>query len=167
LSESDLKSLFLLHAEALQSYLRRKGSDPQLAADLVQESFLRLAEQHGKERIDNTQAWLYRTAQNLLIDHVRRQRRHKTDSVPHEDLDGIVEERPGLDEQTIAERRTQQLHAAVAELPPRTREIFRLNRLEGLTYAEVARQLDISDSSVQKHLAKALAHVMQRLQEPR
>ncbi len=59
------------------------------------------------------------------------------------------------------------LREIVAELPPRTREIFRLNRLEGLTHAEVARRLEISDSSVQKHLARALAHVMQALEDSR
>ncbi len=47
----------------------------------------------------------------------------------------------------------------------RTQEIFRLNRIEGLTHAQVARQLEISDSSVQKHLARALAHVMERVLE--
>lgn len=80
-------------------------------------------------------------------------------------LDEIAEPGPGLEEQAITERSLQQLRDAVAELPERTQQIFRLNRLEGLTYAEVARRLGISDSSVQKHLAKALAHVMRRLQE--
>lgn len=65
----------------------------------------------------------------------------------------------------MAEQQRISLLQAVAELPERTREIFRLNRLEGLTHAEVARQLGISDSSVQKHLSKALAYVMQRLQD--
>ena len=66
----------------------------------------------------------------------------------------------------MAEQQRMALKRALAELPERTREIFRLNRIEGMTHAEVARHLDICDSSVQKHLAKALAYVMQRLQEP-
>lgn len=82
MSEPDLKSLFIKHAKALQSLLTRKVRDPQLAADLVQESFLRLAEQRGKERIDNSPAYLYRTAHNLMIDHARQQSRRKTESVP-------------------------------------------------------------------------------------
>lgn len=65
----------------------------------------------------------------------------------------------------MAQQQRQALKQALAELPVRTQQIFRLNRLEGMTHAEVARQLGISDSSVQKHLAKALAHVMVRLQE--
>ncbi|MCY1272137.1 putative RNA polymerase sigma factor FecI [compost metagenome] len=165
MSEPDLKSLFIKHAKALQSLLTRKVRDPQLAADLVQESFLRLVEQRDKAQIDNSQAYLYRTAHNLMVDHARQQMRRKTDLVPHEALEDIIEERPGLDEAAASVQHMQRLREAVAELPPRTREIFRLNRLEGLTHSEVARHLDISDSSVQKHLSKALAHVMQRLQE--
>ncbi|MFJ4141944.1 RNA polymerase sigma factor [Pseudomonas sp. NPDC089734] len=163
--DSDIKGLFQKHAKALQNLLLRKSRDPQLAADLVQESFLRLAELQDKERIDNSSAYLYRTAHNLLIDHVRQQMRRKTDNVPHEALEDVIDEQPGLDEEAATEQHKRRLRDAIAELPERTQEVFRLNRLEGLTHAEVARRLDISDSSVQKHLAKALAHVMQRLQE--
>lgn len=167
MSDSDIKGLFQKHAKALQNILLRKSRDPQLAADLVQESFLRLAEHQNRESIDNSPAYLYRTAHNLLIDHVRQQLRRKTDGVSHETLEAVVDEQPSLEDHAVTEQHKYRLREAIAELPERTQEIFRLNRLEGLTHAEVARQLDISDSSVQKHLAKALAHVTQRVQEPR
>ena len=66
----------------------------------------------------------------------------------------------------MVEQQRMALKQALAQLPELTREIFRLNRIEGMTHAEVARHLEISDSSVQKHLSKALAYVMQRLQSP-
>ncbi|MGC5701879.1 RNA polymerase sigma factor [Pseudomonas sp. NFXW11] len=164
MSDMDLKGLFLKHAVALRGYLARRIRDPQLAADLVQESFLRLAEQTRGQPIDNSQGYLYRTANNLLIDHVRQEARRKTETVPHERLTEIEDEGAGLEAQAMAQQQRMALQQAVAELPERTREIFRLNRLEGMTHAEVARHLNISDSSVQKHLSKALAYVMQRLQ---
>jgi RNA polymerase sigma factor (sigma-70 family) len=164
-AELDLKRLFLKHAKNLQGLLSRKVRDPQLAADLVQDSFVRLAEQQRAEPIDNAQAYLYRTAHNLMVDHLRQQQRRKTDLVPHEALEGIVEDCPGVDEHAAREQHLRRLQAILGELPERTRQVFRLNRLEGMTHAEVARHLGISDSSVQKHLAKALAYVMQCLQE--
>lgn len=166
-ADTDLRGLFSKHARTLQGLLTRKVRDPQLAADLVQESFLRLAEQQGKsEVIDNSQAYLYRTAHNLLVDHIRQQQRRRTDTQPHEALAHIEDERPSLDDALDAEQRLRLLRAAMAELPARTQQIFQLNRIQGLTHSEVARQLDISDSSVQKHLAKALAHITERLQQP-
>jgi len=165
LSDVDLKGLFLKHADTLRGYLARKVRDPQLAADLVQESFLRLEEKPPGERIDNSQGYLYRTASNLLIDHIRQEARRRTDSVPNEALAEIEDEVAGLEAQAMAQQQRQALKQALAELPERTQQIFRLNRIEGMTYAQVARHLDISDSSVQKHLAKALAYVMQRLQD--
>ncbi|MFD2032045.1 RNA polymerase sigma factor [Ancylobacter dichloromethanicus] len=48
-------------------------------------------------------------------------------------------------------------------MPHRTQEIFVLNRIEGLTHAQVARQLRLSESAVQKHLALAIARMTRRL----
>ncbi len=165
MSDLDLKGLFQKHAKALHNFLLSKSRDPQLAADLTQESFLRLAEQRDGGRIDNSPAYLFRTASNLLIDHQRQQIRRKTDLLGEDVLHEVEAGGSSLDDITAARQGLERLQRAIAELPPRTQEIFRLNRLEGLTHAQVARQLGISDSSVQKHLARALAHVMERLVE--
>lgn len=165
MSDLDIKGLFQMHAKALQSFLLRKSRDPQLAADLTQESFLRLAEQRGGEPIDNSLGYLYRTASNLLIDHQRQQLRRKTDLVSEDVLAEVASSSSSLEDITAARQSVERLQQAIAELPPRTQEIFRLNRIEGLTHAQVACELGISDSSVQKHLARALAHVMARLVE--
>ncbi|QLF93810.1 RNA polymerase sigma factor [Pseudomonas sp. ABC1] len=163
MSDLDIKGLFQKHAKDLQGFLLRKSRDPQLAADLTQESFLRLAEQKHGERIENVPAYLYRTAQNLLINHHRQQRCHKTDLASDEQLAEVESNDRALEDVVAARQRVERLQRAMDELPPRTREIFRLNRIEGLTYTQVARMLEVSDSTVQKHLAMALAHVMERL----
>jgi len=93
---------------------------------------------------------------------IRQEARRKIDSVPHEALAEIEEDVARLEAQAMAQQQRQALKQALAE---RTRQIFRLNRIEGMTHAQVARHLDISDSSVQKHLAKALVYVIQCLQD--
>ncbi|WAJ37543.1 RNA polymerase sigma factor [Pseudomonas sp. GOM7] len=167
MSDLDLKGLFQKHAKALHSFLLSKSRDPHLAADLTQESFLRLAEQRTGERIDNSAAYLYRTASNLLIDHQRQQIRRKTDLLGEDVLHEVEAAGSSLDDITAASQSVERLQRAIAELPPRTQAIFRLNRIDGLTHAQVAQTLGISDSSVQKHLARALAHVMACLDDER
>ena len=54
---------------------------------------------------------------------------------------------------------------ALAALPNKTRRIFILHRIDGLTYRDVADRMELSESSVQKHLARALFEVLQRLQD--
>lgn len=165
MTDVNLKGLFQKYAKTLQRMLASRTRDPQLAADLTQESFLRLAEQSREAPIDNVPGYLFRTASNLLIDHRRQQARRRTDNATHEVLALVEDEAPDAERQLDAHQRLLRIHQALAELPPRTRQIFTLNRLQGLSYAEVAKRLGISDSSVQKHLARALQHLTERLRD--
>ncbi|WP_412066292.1 RNA polymerase sigma factor [Rhizobium sp. SYY.PMSO] len=169
MDDAALKKLFVAHKRELQSYLTKKLRDPDLASDLTQETFLRFAEhkREGPAQVKDDRSYLYRTAHNLAIDHVRKRSRQKTDSVPPESLSEFRDEHPTQEDETDARLRLSRLRDAVAELPELTRRIFVLNRVEGLTYSEVANRLSISDSSVQKHLAKALFHVTRKMGNPR
>lgn len=154
------------HRRELHTYILGKLRNADMAADLTQETFLRFAEQQRDNPaavITHSRSYLYRTAHNLIIDHVRQQQRSKTDSVPTEALLEVVDESPSPEQVTSGKHELALAQAALLELPERTRQVFRLVRLEGMTYSEVAIRLEISDSSVQKHLAKAIKHVMQRL----
>jgi RNA polymerase sigma-70 factor (ECF subfamily) len=163
LSKTDIEALFLAHGRELRVFLLRQLRDPQIAADLLQETFLRLAEQPALAGIDNPRSYLYRTARNLAIDHFRQEERRQTRAMPHESMIDVPDGQPALDEAADSRERMSYLRAALDELPARTREIFLLNRVEGMTYAEVALKIGVSDSTVQKHLARALHHVMRRM----
>lgn len=161
-----LKGLFLAHRRELQAYLTEKLRDADKAADLTQEAFLRYAEQDaGGGSIANGRSYLYRTAHNLAVDHVRRDARQRTGAAAPEDLARIADRRPTQEDTAAGRESLERMRAAVAALPAHTRQVFLLNRVEGLSYAETARQLGLSESSVQKHLAKALAAVMRQLRE--
>ncbi len=164
-----LKGLFLAHRGELQAYLIKQLRNAEAAADLTQETFLRYAERGpvAAASVNNERSYLYRTAHNLAVDYLRQQSRRRTDLTSGEAFADIPDDRPSLEDEAAARQRLAQLSAIVAELPDLTRTIFTLNRVEGLTYAQVADRLAISDSSVQKHLAKALAFVTKRLRETR
>lgn len=59
--------------------------------------------------------------------------------------------------------RLRLLAHAIAELPPRRREVFLLHKIDGLSHSQVAERLGISRSKVEKHVMKALAHCRDRL----
>lgn len=164
----DIRALFLAHRRELHAYLTRKLRNADTAADLTQETFLRFAECRGGDRgtvVANARSYLYRTAHNLAVDHLRRERRRKTDTCESA-LDTVLDDGPSPEEIVSGHDELDCVRAAVLELPERTRQVFTLTRIEGLTYRQAAERLQICDSSVQKHLAKATKHVMQRLRGP-
>jgi RNA polymerase sigma factor (sigma-70 family) len=163
LTGKDIKWLFLAHRRELHAYLTEKLRDRETATDLTQETFLRFAEQRGGAAILHDRSYLYRTAHNLAVDHLRQGERRRTDTTAHDDMADIPEDRPSVEDVIDARQRLDHLRAVIQELPERTRQAFMLHRVEELTYVEVAARLRISESSVQKHLARALHHVMQRI----
>ena len=128
MSKTDIEALFLAHGRELRVFLLRQLRDPQIAADLLQETFLRLAEQPALAGIDNPRSYLYRTARNLAIDHFRQEERRQTRAMPHESMIDVPDGQPALDEAADSRERMSYLRAALDELPARTREIFLLNR---------------------------------------
>lgn len=158
-------SLFAGHADELQGYLARRLNDRYLAADLVQDIFLRVAERPDIGTQENVRAYLYKVATNLAIDHERRTARRARILVAASATDQVADDKPGS--QQILENRDRLLRVqeALRQLPTISQQIFHLNRVEGLSYGAVARRLGISESSVQKHLARALSHALAAVDE--
>ncbi|WP_206598567.1 RNA polymerase sigma factor [Croceicoccus estronivorus] len=154
--------LYVAHRRGIKAYLNNKVGDAAIADDLTQEAFLRLAE-GGATAVVNGRAWLYRTAHNLAVDHHRREARRRTDTVDTEQLAAVVDDTPAVEELAAARSALDRVRSVLEELPERTQQVFVATRIDGMTYSEAAEHLGISDSSVQKHLARAVHHVMQRM----
>jgi RNA polymerase sigma-70 factor (ECF subfamily) len=146
----------------LTAYFERRVRSRAEAEDLTQEVFLRLVRRLDAAAIDNPEAFLFRTAVNLLRDRSRREktfRNHLTETELRQDrFEGISPERV-LESRQALQRALQCLE----ELDERTRDAFILHRLEGLKYAEIAEVFGVSVSSVEKYIIKALAHLMRRV----
>lgn len=170
LVDKDLRRLFLAHRRELHAFLTRKLRDATLAADLTQETFLRFAEFRAGNpavAISHERSYLYRTAYNLAVDHLRREGQARFADNADDALAGIPDDMPVPEAVVSGRNELDRIQTLLAELPERTRQVVTLARLEGLTYQEVADRLEISTSSVQKHLAQATRHVMQRLRDDR
>lgn len=161
--QTNILELFLAHQQKLHAYFYARLRNREASADLVQETFLRFTKKKYDSYGSCAVAYLYRIASNLVIDHVRRDRRRRTECVAPDCLTDISDDTQEPPEIVDACEQIQRLQRAVQDLPERTRRVLILYRLKEFTYSEVAARLAISESSVQKHLAKALEQVRQHV----
>ncbi|MBN9146799.1 MULTISPECIES: RNA polymerase sigma factor [unclassified Nitrobacter] len=152
---TNLAALYADEQGKLQRLLMRQGMSRTAAADLVQEAFLRLL---GAPRDDvrDLRSYLFRTTRNLSVDHARQRRRNTISNAVELD-ENIVDPAPLPDAVLISRQEFQALHAALADLPPRCREVLILHKFEGLSYAEIADRLGVAKNTVTVHMVKAVS----------
>lgn len=140
---------------AMVRRVARATRRPDSAEDLLHSAFLRLEEYRSRHAVENPAAFMVRVAVNMSIDDRRHERVRAEIPESIHDLIDLSDDRPLHDEVLTARERLERVRAGLAELSPRTREIFLMHRIEGLKYREIAARLDISVSAVEKHVAKA------------
>jgi RNA polymerase sigma-70 factor (ECF subfamily) len=153
--ESAFRRLFGEQFGSLFRYLDRLSGDPELAADLAQEAFVRL---YARGSIpDDARAWLATVASNLFRDERRRAHRRTRILAARQPAD-LVSAPPSLapDSAVLAEERRAAVRAALERLSLRDRELLLL-RHGGYSYREIARALGIPETSVGTMLVRATA----------
>lgn len=136
--------------------------------DLMQDLFLKVQRVDG-ETIERPSAYLYRLASNLLLDRLRARRRCEARDadwrrLSHTSVGGDdIADAPDAEAAADARLRLERLTQALADLPPRTRQVFWLHKFDGLTHAQTAKQLGISRSAVEKHMTRTLQHLLAKV----
>jgi len=137
---------------------RRMGGDSQRAADIAQDTYLRLASSPpGDVPIDNPRAYIYRVAGNLAIDWLRREKRHNANAADTTGAAALVADpKPSPEATAMGREQLALLDCALDRLPENPRRALLMFRVDGLPHAEIARQLGVSESMVAKYIARAL-----------
>lgn len=152
LFEAEFRRLFDEQFASLFRYLDRLSGDPELAADLAQEAFVRLYQRSALP--DDPRGWLAAVASNLFRDERRRTARRRRILALHpEEAPSGAAPRPPDEILGAAEQRAQ-VRAALDTLPERERQMLLL-RHEGYSYREVARAVGVRETSVGVMLARA------------
>lgn len=138
----------------LRRLLMRRGRSPDDIDDLMQEAFLRLQTYCEENTVRHTEAFLVRTVLNLSAEMGRRAQVRQIVPDALETLP-LVDPTPPPDEILAGRQRLMRLRAGLQRLSPRAREVFLMNRLDGYSYLQIAEQLGISVSMVEKHIARA------------
>jgi RNA polymerase sigma-70 factor (ECF subfamily) len=148
----------------LRRLLRSRGRSIDDTEDLIQEAFLRLQVYCRDKDVAQTEAFLVRTALNLSID---QHRRATTAALVPGGLDSLqlIDPSPSPDVVCAAQERLQHMRLGLANLSPRQREVFLLNRVEGYSFVQIAQQLGLSMSMVEKHAAKAILAMTNWMEE--
>ena len=150
------------YQQPLLRYFRRRISPPEEADDLVQEVFLRLSRRADLGSINRVESYLFRVARSALADRFRKQARTPVQTVSYDDnLHGEADFTP---ERVYSGRQAfEQLIEALADLPERTRKIFVLYHLEQMKQKDIALQLGMPVSTLEKHMARANRYLLKRL----
>ena len=157
-------SLFQQYYGELLRFVTAKLGCRDQAADVVQDTFLRVRGVNDLAGIAQPRAFLYKTAMNLMVDLFRRQRVRAEQGACLDLAEHLQSTAPRQDDAVEAKERVQLLHEAIAELPPRCRQVFLLHKFMDLSHAEIAGRLGISKNMVEKHVMKAMTHCRQRVE---
>jgi RNA polymerase sigma-70 factor (ECF subfamily) len=166
-SDTPLVRLFLDKRSALLRFFTARTGSADLAEDLVQELYLK-ARASRAENIADPLAYLYRLGLNLLTDRYRstaRGRRRDDEYWRARAVGAAVDEDDAPSPERAAEGRLrlERILRAVDSLPPQCQRVFRLHRIEGLSHQEVAQNLGISKSTVEKHMIAAIRHLAEHV----
>lgn len=162
---ADIEQLYREHQPVLVRWLARLVRCEETAADLAQESYLRVAGAAGEQLITHPRAFLFRTARNLALDHLRKMRTRSGRTEPLDEAVDLPSPQPSAERALLDRQRVVLFRQALETLPPRCREVFLLHRVHHCTYGEIAHRLGISESAVEKHIMRALSHCRSALQQ--
>lgn len=156
-------SLFQQYYGELLRFLTAKLGCREQAADVVQDTFLRMRSLKDLGGVAQPRAFLYKTALNLSVDLFRRQRIRAERMTQLETTEEIPSMATRPDDAVEAKERVRLLYAAIAELPPKCRQVFLLHKFMELSHADIAARLGISQNMVEKHVMKAMAYCRRRV----
>jgi RNA polymerase sigma-70 factor (ECF subfamily) len=159
-----LERLFAQNGGALRAFFRKRLPQPQDAGDLAQEVYVRMLRLSDTDTIRHPEAYLYTVAGNLAREHrVLQRRRGSTIDVEDVALGDELAELNSVMGDIDTERRVKHLREVLRQLPPHCYAVVALQYWHGLSRAEIAAELGISERMVKRYLTQGLAHCRRRM----
>ena len=158
--EAAFDTIFRTWYAPLVQFAERLLRERESAEETVQDVMLELWKRRETLVIQGSpQAYLFQSTRNRALNRIRHLRVENREEFDTDTLPASNQADAGASESEIQVA----LRAAIASLPPRCRQAFELNRLQGLKYGEVAEALGISVKAVEAHMARALRTLRERL----
>jgi RNA polymerase sigma-70 factor (ECF subfamily) len=162
-AKRNLQVLYETHARELEVFARQRvGGDE--ARDVVHDAYLRVMAYASDSAIENPRAYLYRVTANVANNHGSRSKVRTEWIDPEIEPNALHSPLPGPEPIIAARHALQRCLAALEELPEIYRHVFLLHRVDGMAQGDVAIALGIPKRTVERYVAKALAHCLARVQ---
>jgi len=160
-----LQTMFRDNNASLLRFLSRKLSEPHEAEDIAQDAYHNLLRMNPPVELDNARAYLFQTAANLALNRmrkIRRQYHHAQTVLAEADGDsGLTTTSP--EQVASAQIELGRVLASIDQLPDKCRRAFLMSRSEHKNYTEISQALEVSVSTVEKYIIKALQHLRKQL----
>ncbi len=171
MSAETLKSVYMEQRPALRRFLAARLRSDAAAEDLVQELWIKASAADPPDNLDNPASYLFTMAGRLALDHIRqhkrRQARDEKWTGEHVTTTGGFATSTEDDGETrlLRAERIQKVRDAIAQLPPKARQVFEMHRMQGLTHKQIAAELGIAVSTVEKHMIRAMRELTVTLRD--
>ncbi|MEM6539111.1 MAG: sigma-70 family RNA polymerase sigma factor [Pseudomonadota bacterium] len=156
-----LAAFYRDYSEELSRTLRSMfGDGPPDPDDVAQEAFHLLIKRGNQSSIKNLKAFVWRTARNLVLTEKRRETMRSRHDYEIEQLFFAITGNESSPETIISAREQLKLiNEAILKMPTMRRRAFVLNRIEGLSVTDVAKELGIKRPTASKHIGRAIADI--------
>ncbi len=158
-----LEALYRQYYKRVYLFAAKQTKDAAQIEDLVHDIFLHLWENRSRLSLEiPIEAQLFVTARQVVINFLKRSTLQQKvyDNLPLQENNANAS-----NNESDAIEMLSQLTAAIEALPPKRRQIFKMSKLEGLTYEEIAEALSISKNTVESQMVKALRFLRERLSQ--
>jgi RNA polymerase sigma factor (sigma-70 family) len=150
----------LPHEGALRSWLRSHRLIEADICDIVQETYAALVSLESVAHIEDARLYMFSVARNLMLRTLRRRPPLSIHAMAEIELSELESDEPSLEQQTDSGRELERVAEQLEVLPPQCRRAFLLRKVDGLSQAQIAAEMGISESTVEKHLGKALRMIL-------
>lgn len=162
-TQDGLGVTFLSNVKAIRQYAASFFKERQDIDDLVQDVYLRVAERGGLADVRSPKAFLCKVARNIALNEQNRSGVRLSEPLEDSVIERDAPATLSLDEQAEQRQRFGHLCDAINELPTQCRRVFVMKKIDGLSNQEIAQALNISVSTVDKHLAKGMIECKEAL----
>lgn len=158
---NDFEKLVTAYEKNVYNIALRMVGDPDDAADMTQETFIKAYRALSSFRGDSKfSSWLYRIASNVCLDFLRSRSRHPQVSLSTVDEDDratfeLPDMRQNPEEQLMKKLGMEAVRRGLEQLPEQQRQILVLRELGGLSYAELAQTLGLEEGTVKSRIFRA------------